>query len=922
VGAGSIPLARSGFPLPGHAGGRPHGTAQPRLEATDRVRVAHGSAAGRAWVIDPSLQSANGHHLTYVRAIVDQAARRGLETVVLTHRLIEDGLPVGAPVRPVFSMSAYDSTWDGGDGSELRDVLFLNRLFASELASGAGRHEIGPADIVICPHLRQHQLVGLGDWLDGLRRPLPPVLVAMMFGPEFVPAHLRGSPAAGTGLAEDGYRVGFSHLLDVHAGGVQLLVETPSLANTFRRLGAWPVHECYINSPIDGLEGIGDVPAPPPGGRTRIVYVGEARTEKGFHLLPDIVRHVRAACPDVEFGIQLWGPLTATTLRAPSQALTAMAASDPGVELYRRSFDREECLKFQRSADLVLLPYDRDWYRERGSALFQESVAQGRPIVAARGSAQGDIVEAEGIGVVFEEFSAESIGRAVVGAVGDLPRLTATSMAARHRLTVPNIGPFIDGALAARAPVTTAPSFVSVVMCVRNSGRHLPQAIQSILDQTHAEFELCILDDGSTDDTASVVGSFDDPRVRYEWQERVGRERSGECFDRLVAFATADLVAIAEPEDVWSPEKLERQLTVFAEEPATDVCFHDAVTGVAETTRVAWPSSPTRPRWVKPVQFLIGNPVPESTVMFRKDIVRIIGVRGAEPLAGLRFWARAAFNRCRIAALPERLLQFGNGARANTPTLGADRLRAEARRVIGELYEAYEISDVFPEVGFCDDDPVSRVFAHFEIGGALSGVGLISLAARELEAAARIDDTNPDVLNNLGVCLMALGRATDGAALINRAAVFPGCSAALSNASAIRVAGEAVLVFAPWSAAPPLLSRLAGKVPIPARAHPPAPGTVVAVPRGAPLDPAIEMLRRVAASDAVRLPLLVITESWQTTADIAAAYDALGMPESASGNASVVEALQVRPSEFDAVVAAHMASLNPRSWTDAPAPCR
>lgn len=55
---------------------------------------------------------------------------------------------------------------------------------------------------------------------------------------------------------------------------------------------------------------------------------------------------------------------------------------------------------------------------------------------------------------------------------------------------------------------------VSVILPVYNAERWVAESVQSILDQTFTDFELLIVDDGSTDDTAAVLRGFNDPRVR------------------------------------------------------------------------------------------------------------------------------------------------------------------------------------------------------------------------------------------------------------------------------------------------------------------------------------------------------------------------------------------------------------------------
>ena len=63
---------------------------------------------------------------------------------------------------------------------------------------------------------------------------------------------------------------------------------------------------------------------------------------------------------------------------------------------------------------------------------------------------------------------------------------------------------------------------ISVVIPLYNKERHIARAMQSVLSQTYGDFELIVVNDGSTDEGAKVVGFFDDPRVRLIYQRDVG----------------------------------------------------------------------------------------------------------------------------------------------------------------------------------------------------------------------------------------------------------------------------------------------------------------------------------------------------------------------------------------------------------------
>lgn len=113
---------------------------------------------------------------------------------------------------------------------------------------------------------------------------------------------------------------------------------------------------------------------------------------------------------------------------------------------------------------------------------------------------------------------------------------------------------------------TPKPS-VSVVMPVRNAMPYLDQAVQSILDQTFADFELVIGDDGSDDGSRECLERWAarDERIRLARRE----EPSGPAGSSnwVVEMAHCDIVARMDADDIVHPERLARQVAVLAEHP-------------------------------------------------------------------------------------------------------------------------------------------------------------------------------------------------------------------------------------------------------------------------------------------------------------------------------------------------------------------
>lgn len=99
---------------------------------------------------------------------------------------------------------------------------------------------------------------------------------------------------------------------------------------------------------------------------------------------------------------------------------------------------------------------------------------------------------------------------------------------------------------------------VSIIMPTYNCGRFIAESINSVLSQTYTNWELLIVDDCSADNTAEVVASFKDPRILYQRNEH----NSGAAVTRNTALrlAKGKYIAFLDSDDLWMPEKLERQI--------------------------------------------------------------------------------------------------------------------------------------------------------------------------------------------------------------------------------------------------------------------------------------------------------------------------------------------------------------------------
>lgn len=112
---------------------------------------------------------------------------------------------------------------------------------------------------------------------------------------------------------------------------------------------------------------------------------------------------------------------------------------------------------------------------------------------------------------------------------------------------------------------------VSVIIPTYNRSELLKKAIESLENQSHQNFEIIIIDDCSTDDTAEVVRGMDDERIIYLRHDT--NKGGSEARNTGIKQATGSFIGFLDSDDQWLPDKLERQLKQFEGQPDVGVVY-------------------------------------------------------------------------------------------------------------------------------------------------------------------------------------------------------------------------------------------------------------------------------------------------------------------------------------------------------------
>lgn len=113
-------------------------------------------------------------------------------------------------------------------------------------------------------------------------------------------------------------------------------------------------------------------------------------------------------------------------------------------------------------------------------------------------------------------------------------------------------------------------------MCCYNASKYLNEAIQSILSQTFKDWELIIINDGSTDNTEDIVKKYINNGVKdikYDYQKHSGL---ASARNKAIKLSQGEWIAILDQDDIWYPDKLEKQLHSISKYPKAQLHFSNS----------------------------------------------------------------------------------------------------------------------------------------------------------------------------------------------------------------------------------------------------------------------------------------------------------------------------------------------------------
>lgn len=206
---------------------------------------------------------------------------------------------------------------------------------------------------------------------------------------------------------------------------------------------------------------------------------------------------------------------------------------------------------------------------------------------------------------------------------------------------------------------------VSVIMAAYEGERYIEQSIRSVLDQTNRALELIVIDDGSTDRTWDIVNALAaaDDRLVYAFQPN---RRQGPARNNGIRRARGEWIAFCDQDDLWTADKLERQLAAIDASENVDVVFSDGWLFYDDD----FADERTTFKTIRGLydgramfQLLFAeNRIPVLSSLTRRQKILDVGLLNEDPAVqncdDWDLWLRLAAAGCRFLAMPDKLVRY------------------------------------------------------------------------------------------------------------------------------------------------------------------------------------------------------------------------------------------------------------------------
>ena len=364
----------------------------------------------KALIIDPALHSMGGHHYNAMHALRAKLSALGVEHDCLGSANADAQTIRDLGCTPCFTQAVYGRAYDAPEEFEHRVQTIVKEL-------SLALRQRPKFDLIILPCCDQVLAFALARYFRF--RPAPHLVLWVLYAPH----HNKPFDDPSTIHLRRETREAFAALQRIV--GLQRLsafCETPQMAGIYRDLAGFEFGVASGPGLISGTRAQRHNSAPV------VSCIGFANEAKGYRLLPEALREVIAQNHEARFMIH--GIFQGSDALDQGPIFEALAELGPRVTVSTEILSQSDYLAWLSQADLVLLPYDPEVYKTRGSGVFFEARRLGIPVVATKGCGFAQPAFEAGSGVEIPRHDASSVAAAVLQALHRIDDLTSRARAA------------------------------------------------------------------------------------------------------------------------------------------------------------------------------------------------------------------------------------------------------------------------------------------------------------------------------------------------------------------------------------------------------------------------------------------------------------------------------------------------------------
>jgi glycosyltransferase involved in cell wall biosynthesis len=365
------------------------------------------------FLLDPYLIDYSGHCYNYLNFLKVFLSTKQHTIQLIGNELCATEL-ASQNVRPLFSKSLLDPVKHKISRSA---KLFVRHYFKLPIQSEVSLFRddfdnvfkiLAPKqdDVIFLNSLRPGQFLGLVEWMIQSNQIVIPKIIVVLHFTSRIP-NWSGKVFAWQ------YRQAFALAKNNQIGNsLTVFADTDLLVDEFKNLGAEvvslapiptalaPEEASHINPQLGTQEERTTI---------TIAFIGQARKDKGFQHLPDIITHIQ---PLIQTGVVRVKIQVGPTEQLSNELLLiTKELSQLGAIIIDRSLKPEEYFQFLNSSDVVLLPYRGAAYNSQSSGIFSEALASGKIVLAARNSWMGHELNLLGLPTFVERDSGSAYAK-------------------------------------------------------------------------------------------------------------------------------------------------------------------------------------------------------------------------------------------------------------------------------------------------------------------------------------------------------------------------------------------------------------------------------------------------------------------------------------------------------------------------------